>query len=67
MMFLSSAGEEGVAEGTVRYIEAIGPERLSQNIKALVSLDMFGVGGRLNLVDRAYWPDREHPLQHTPG
>jgi hypothetical protein len=65
LLFLSSAGEEGVAEGTVRWIEAIGPERLSR-IRGVISLDMFGVGGRLHLVDRAYWPDREHPLQHTP-
>jgi Zn-dependent M28 family amino/carboxypeptidase len=65
LVFLSSAGEEGVAEGTVRFIEQLGPDRLTQ-IRAVISMDMFGVGGRLNLVDRAHWPDREEPLQHTP-
>ena len=64
LMFLSSAGEEGVAEGTYRWLEAIGDERL-RRIKAVISLDMFGVGGRLNLVEEAYWPDTE-ALRHTP-
>lgn len=62
LVYLSSAGEEGVAEGTVRYIEALGDS--VADIKGVISLDMFAVGGRLNLVDRAFWPDRPEPLRH---
>ncbi|MGQ9675231.1 MAG: M20/M25/M40 family metallo-hydrolase [Chloroflexota bacterium] len=62
MEFISSTAEEGVTQGVWAYIQAHKDDL--RQMKALIDLDMFGVGGRLNLVDIGLWPDRE-PLKHT--
>ncbi|MBQ3405164.1 MAG: M28 family peptidase, partial [Oscillospiraceae bacterium] len=55
MLFISSTGEEGVTWGSYLYTRA--KKDMLKNMKALFNLDMFAVGGKLNLVDRGYWPD----------
>lgn len=60
--FISSTAEEGVTQGIYEYIQK-HKESLQQNMKAVFDLDMFGVGGRLNLVDMGYWPDSQ-PIKH---
>lgn len=60
--FISSTAEEGVTQGIWAYIQAHKDDL--NRMTALIDLDMFGVGGRLNLVDVGLWPDRE-PLKHT--
>ncbi len=60
--FISSTAEEGVTQGIWAYIQAHRSDL--KQMKALLDLDMFGVGGRLNLVDVGLWPDCE-PLKHT--
>ncbi|MEW6273687.1 MAG: M20/M25/M40 family metallo-hydrolase [Bacillota bacterium] len=60
--FISSTSEEGVTQGIYEYIQQ-HKEDLQKNMKALFDLDMFGVGGRLNLVDLGYWPDSK-PIKH---
>ncbi|HEY6398913.1 MAG TPA: M20/M25/M40 family metallo-hydrolase [Solirubrobacteraceae bacterium] len=57
VVFLSIAGEEGRAEGTAKYIEALG-EAIG-SVKAAISVDMIAAGGPLRLVDRIHWPDRD--------
>ncbi len=59
--FLSSTAEEGVTQGIWSYIQAHRADVSS--IKSVFDLDMFGVGGRLNLVDDGHWPD--HKQKHT--
>ncbi|MDQ6822252.1 MAG: M20/M25/M40 family metallo-hydrolase [Actinomycetota bacterium] len=63
VVFLSIAGEEGRAEGTAKYIEALGDE--IGMVKAAISVDMIAAGGPLRLVDRIHWPDRP-PETFTP-
>lgn len=60
--FISSTAEEGVTQGIYEYIQKNRGD-LQQNMKALIDLDMFGIGGRLNLVDCGYWPDSA-PIKH---
>lgn len=60
--FISSTAEEGVTQGIWAYIQAHKEDL--RRMKAVLDLDMFGVGGRLNLVDVGLWPDSE-PLKHT--
>lgn len=60
--FISSTAEEGVTQGIYEYIQK-HRENLQRNMKAVFDLDMFGVGGRLNLVDMGYWPDSK-PIKH---
>lgn len=64
VVFLSAAAEEGAAPGVAQYVDSLGDAR--RNIAAAISMDMIGVGGPLRLVDNAYWPDLDHPLQHDP-
>jgi aminopeptidase YwaD len=63
VVFLSIAGEEGRAEGSAKYIEALGDE--IGTVKAAISVDMIAAGGPLRLVDRVHWPDRS-PEVLTP-
>ncbi|MDQ6818686.1 MAG: M20/M25/M40 family metallo-hydrolase [Actinomycetota bacterium] len=63
VVFLSVAGEEGRAEGTAKYIDALG-EAIG-SVKAAISVDMIAAGGPLRLVDRIHWPDRD-PETFTP-
>jgi len=54
--FISSTAEEGVTAGAWAYVQAHKDEM--PNIKAVFNLDMFGVGGRINLVGLGVWPDK---------
>lgn len=62
LVFLSSTAEEGVTEGIAQYIASLGAD--VEQTKAVFDLDMFAVGGRLNLVDEGHWPDAP-PLRHS--
>jgi aminopeptidase YwaD len=53
--FISSTAEEGVTIGAWSYLQA-NKARL-HNMKALLDMDMFGTGGRLNLIEKGLWPD----------
>jgi aminopeptidase YwaD len=60
--FISSTAEEGATIGAWSYVQA-HKDRLA-DMKALIDMDMFGTGGRLNLVETGNWPDTgalEHP------
>jgi aminopeptidase YwaD len=63
LVFLSTTAEEGVTPGAAQYVASLGDKK--EDVRAVFDLDMFAVGGRLNLVDEGRWPDRE-PLHHTP-
>jgi len=56
MLFISSTGEEGVTWGSYLYARA-NEKNFARNMKALFNFDMFAVGGKLNVVDKGYWPD----------
>ncbi|MGH3142714.1 MAG: M28 family peptidase, partial [Gaiellales bacterium] len=45
-------------------IEAQQAEGRLAEIGAAIDLDMFGTGGKLNLVERGLWPDTD-PIPHT--
>lgn len=60
--FISTTAEEGATVGAWSYVQKhLGD--LSQ-LKAVIDLDMFGTGGRVNLVEVGLWPDTE-PIVHT--
>lgn len=62
--FLCTTAEEGVTPGVAAYIEALRQEGELGRVRAAIDLDMFGVGGRLKLVEVGLWPDRD-PIRHT--
>jgi len=62
--FLCTTAEEGVTKGIAAYIEAQQAEGLLSQIRAAIDLDMFGTGGKLQLVELGLWPDTE-PIPHT--
>ncbi len=62
--FLCPTAEEGVTHGIASYIAARRAEETLGQIRAAVDLDMFGVGGRLKLVEVGLWPDSA-PIPHT--
>jgi len=55
--FICSTTEEGASSGAWEYIQA-NKERLT-GMKALINIDMVGVGGSLYLVDGGQWHDTE--------
>lgn len=62
--FLCPTAEEGVTHGIASYIAAREAEGTLHQIRAAIDLDMFGVGGRLRLVEVGHWPDTG-PIPHT--
>jgi Zn-dependent M28 family amino/carboxypeptidase len=62
--FLCTTAEEGTTPGVQAYIEARRAEGTLGGIRAAIDLDMFGVGGRLKLVELGLWPDTD-PIPHT--
>ena len=62
--FLCTTAEEGTTPGVAAYIEARRAEGTLGAIRAAIDLDMFGVGGKLHLVELGLWPDTE-PIPHT--
>lgn len=62
LYFVSSTAEEGVTQGAWTFIRA-RKDDLVKNLKAMLNLDMIGVGGRLNLVEVGLWPDCD-PIIH---
>jgi aminopeptidase YwaD len=62
--FLCTTAEEGVTKGIATYIEAQQAEGRVGEIRAAIDLDMFGTGGKLQLVELGLWPDTE-PIPHT--
>jgi Iap family predicted aminopeptidase len=62
--FLCTTAEEGTTPGVQAYIEARREEGTLAGVRAAIDLDMFGVGGRLKLVELGLWPDTE-PIPHT--
>jgi aminopeptidase YwaD len=62
--FLCTTAEEGVTKGIAAYIEAQEHEGQLGNIRAAIDLDMFGTGGKLELVELGLWPDCD-PIPHT--
>jgi aminopeptidase YwaD len=61
--FIFSTAEEGSAPGAWHFVQA-NRERM-QNIKAVINLDMFATGGRLNIADQGKWHDTDH-FEFTP-
>lgn len=55
--FIFSTAEEGASQGAWEYVQA-NKERLP-GMKALINIDMVGVGGSLYLVDGGQWHDTE--------
>lgn len=62
--FLCTTAEEGVTAGVAAYIGAQREQGTLGQIRAAIDLDMFGVGGKLRLVELGLWPDME-PIPHT--
>jgi len=62
--FLCTTAEEGTTPGVAAYVEARRAEGTLERIRAAIDLDMFGVGGKLKLVETGLWPDAE-PLRHS--
>jgi aminopeptidase YwaD len=62
--FLCTTAEEGTTPGVAAYLDSRRGEGTLASIRAAVDLDMFGVGGKLKLVERGLWPDTE-PIAHT--
>lgn len=54
--FICSAAEEGSTFGVWNFVQT-HKSRLP-NMKALINMDMFATGGRLNLVEKGQWNDR---------
>lgn len=55
--FIFSTAEEGASQGAWEFVQA-NKERLP-GMKALINIDMVGVGGSLYLVDGGQWHDTE--------
>lgn len=53
--FICSVAEEGATFGIWNFVQT-HKERL-KNMKAVINMDMFGTGGRLNLVEKGQWND----------
>ena len=62
--FLCTTAEEGTTPGVAAYIEARQAEGSLASVRAAIDLDMFGVGGKVKLVELGLWPDAE-PIPHT--
>lgn len=62
--FLCTTAEEGVTPGVAAYIAAREADGTLGQIRAAIDLDMFGVGGKVKLVELGLWPDRP-PIPHT--
>jgi aminopeptidase YwaD len=62
--FLCTTAEEGSTVGAAAYVEAQRGEGRLSEIRAAIDLDMFGTGGKLNLVELGLWPDMD-PIPHT--
>jgi Zn-dependent M28 family amino/carboxypeptidase len=62
--FLCTTAEEGTTPGVAAYIESRRAEGSLGSVRAAVDLDMFGVGGKLKLVELGLWPDTD-PIPHT--
>jgi Iap family predicted aminopeptidase len=62
--FLCTTAEEGATPGVAAYIDARRQEGRLQQVRAAIDLDMFGVGGKVKLVEVGLWPDTE-PIPHT--
>jgi aminopeptidase YwaD len=62
--FLCTTAEEGTTPGIAAYIEARRSEGSLESVQAAIDLDMFGVGGKVKLVELGLWPDTE-PIPHT--
>lgn len=62
--FLCTTAEEGTTPGVAAYVEARRVEGTLGQIRAAIDLDMFGVGGKLKLVEVGLWPDTD-PLPHS--
>jgi Iap family predicted aminopeptidase len=62
--FLCTTAEEGTTPGVAAYIEARRADGTLPQVRAAIDLDMFGVGGKLRLVELGLWPDTE-PIPHT--
>jgi aminopeptidase YwaD len=60
--FVSSTAEEGVTQGAWTFVNDHRDDLIA-NTRAMLNLDMMGVGGRLNLVEMGLWPDCE-PIPH---
>ena len=54
--FISSTAEEGVTIGAWQYCQQ-HKEDLKKNMKALIDIDMVGVGGMVKQVEKGLWPD----------
>lgn len=62
--FLCTTAEEGVTPGVAAYIAARQAEGTLTQARAAIDLDMFGVGGKLKLVELGLWPDSD-PIPHS--
>jgi aminopeptidase YwaD len=62
--FLCTTAEEGTTPGVAAYVAARRAEGTLEQIRAAIDLDMFGVGGKLKLVELGLWPDAA-PLPHS--
>jgi Zn-dependent M28 family amino/carboxypeptidase len=62
LYFISSTAEEGVTQGAWTFVRDHEKD-LVANTRAMLNLDMVGVGGRLNLVEMGLWPDSP-PIPH---
>ena len=62
--FLCTTAEEGTTPGVAAYIAARRAEGTLDQVRAAIDLDMFGVGGKLKLVELGLWPDAA-PLRHS--
>ena len=62
LYFVSSTAEEGVTQGAWTFVND-HRDGLIARTRAMLNLDMIGVGGRLNLVEMGLWPDSP-PIPH---
>lgn len=62
--FLCTTAEEGTTPGVAAYVDARRTEGTLGQLRAAIDLDMFGVGGKLKLVELGLWPDTD-PLPHS--
>jgi aminopeptidase YwaD len=60
--FVSSTAEEGVTQGAWTFVRDQA-DTLIPHLRAMLNLDMVGVGGRVNLVETGLWPDCD-PIVH---
>ncbi|MFH0916201.1 MAG: M28 family peptidase [bacterium] len=62
LYFISSTAEEGVTQGAWTFVRDHEKDLIAHT-RAMLNLDMVGVGGRLNLVEMGLWPDSP-PIPH---